>query len=102
MKVIFTLPLRLRCRGPIMTTYTVPSVMLPPLRIYYTVFFMMSIKKRQESQLTQVIPDIHFSAQRSDFNDALSQEIVRFPLQTLLHSGLDVIIFIPHSHFDSV
>lgn len=35
--------------------------------------------------LTQVVPDVHFSAQRSDFDDALAQEIVRFPLQTLLH-----------------
>lgn len=35
--------------------------------------------------LTQVVPDVHFSAQRPDFDDALAQEIIRFPLQTLLH-----------------
>lgn len=51
---------------------------------------------------TQVVPDVHFSAQRSHFNDALAQEIIRFPLQTLLHLGLDVVVLVPDAHFDSV
>lgn len=67
------------------------NLMTPPLH-----------RPRSHSVLTQVVPDVHFSAQRSDFNDALAQEIIRFPLQSLLHPRLDVVILIPHTHFDSV
>lgn len=56
----------------------------------------------KDGTLTQVVPDVHFSAQRSNFNDALAEEIVRFPFETLLHSRLDVVILIPHTHFNSV
>lgn len=52
--------------------------------------------------LTQVVPDIHLSAQRSDLNDALTQEVIRLSLQTLLYPRLDVIVFVPDTHLDSV
>lgn len=56
----------------------------------------------QDSILTQVVPDVHFSTQRSNFNYTLAQEIIRFPLETLLHPWLDIIILIPHTYFNSV
>lgn len=34
---------------------------------------------------TQVVPDVHLSTQSSDLNDALTQKVIRLPLQTLLH-----------------
>lgn len=55
-----------------------------------------------QNVLTQVVPDVHFSTQRSNFDDTLTQEIIRLPLQTLLHSGLDVIVFVPNPNFDAV
>lgn len=55
-----------------------------------------------ETRLTQVVPHVHLSAQSSDFDDALAQEIIRFPFETLFHPRLDIVILIPHTHFDSV
>ena len=52
--------------------------------------------------LTQVVPDVHLSAEGPDLDDALAQEVIRLPLQTLLHAGLDVIVLVPHTHFDPV
>lgn len=56
----------------------------------------------QEGILTKVIPDVHFSTQCPNFNYTLAQEIIRFSLETLLHPRLNVIILIPHTHFNSV
>ena len=51
---------------------------------------------------TQVVPDVHLSAQSSDLDDALAQEVVRLSLQALLYSWLDVIVFVPNSQLDTV
>lgn len=51
---------------------------------------------------TQVVPDVHLSAQSSDLNDALTQKVIGLPLQTLLHTRLDVIVFIPNPQLDTV
>lgn len=52
--------------------------------------------------LTQIIPDVHFTTECSHFNDGLSQKIIRLPFKFLLHARLDVIVFVPNAHFDSV
>lgn len=51
---------------------------------------------------TQVVPDIHLSAQRSDLYDGLTQEVVRLPFEVLLHPGLDVVVLVPHSDLDAI
>lgn len=52
--------------------------------------------------LTQIVPDIHLSAQSADLNNSLAQEVIRLSLELLLYSRLDIIIFIPHTHLDPV
>lgn len=52
--------------------------------------------------VTEVVPDVHLPAQGPDLNDGLAQEIVGFPLEALLDTGLDVIVLIPHADFDAV
>lgn len=52
--------------------------------------------------LTQVVPDVHLSAQGADLDDGLAEEVVRLPLELLLHAGLDVVVLVPHSHLDAV
>ncbi|TNN72095.1 hypothetical protein EYF80_017672 [Liparis tanakae] len=37
-----------------------------------------------------------------DLDDALAQEVVRLSLQTLLHSGLDVVVLVPDAQLDAV
>lgn len=59
----------------------------------------MSINK---TALTQVVPDVHLSTQRPDFDDTLAQEVIRLPLETLLHPRLDVVVLVPYAHFDPV
>lgn len=51
---------------------------------------------------TQVVPDVHLPAQRPDLDDALTQEVVRLPLQPLLHPGLDVVVLVPDAQLDAV
>lgn len=51
---------------------------------------------------TEIVPDVHLSAQHAHLDDGLTQEIIRFFLKVLLHSGLYIIIFIPHTDFDTV
>lgn len=53
-------------------------------------------------QLTQIVPDIHLSAQSADLDDSLTKEIIGLPLELLLHAGLDVVILIPNTHLDAV
>lgn len=53
-------------------------------------------------QLTQIVPDIHFSAQSADLDDSLTEEVIGLPLELLLHPGLDVVILIPNTHLDAV
>lgn len=53
-------------------------------------------------QLTQIIPDVHLSAQSADLDDGLTEEVVGLAFELLLHTRLNVIIFIPHSHLDAV
>lgn len=52
--------------------------------------------------LTQIVPHIHLAAQRADLDDGLTQEVVGLPLELLLHARLDVVVLVPHSHFDAV
>lgn len=60
------------------------------------------MKHTQAEKLTKVVPDIHFSAEGSDLDNALTQKVIRFPLQTLLHTRLYIVIFIPHTQFNAV
>lgn len=52
--------------------------------------------------VTEVVPDVHLPAQGPDLDDRLAQEIVRLPLEALLDTGLDVIIFVPDTDLDAV
>lgn len=52
--------------------------------------------------VTEVVPDVHLPAQGPDLNDGLAQEVVGFPLEALLDTGLDVIVLVPHTDFDAV
>lgn len=51
---------------------------------------------------TEIVPDVHLSAERADLDDGLAQEIVRFTFEMLLHPRLDVIVLVPHAHLDAV
>jgi hypothetical protein len=51
---------------------------------------------------TEIVPHVHFSAQRAHFNDSLTQEVVRLSRELLTQFALQIIVFIPHSHFDSI
>lgn len=53
-------------------------------------------------RLTQIVPDIHLSAQSADLDDRLTKEVIGLPLELLLHAGLDVVILIPNAHLDAV
>lgn len=52
--------------------------------------------------LTQVVPDVHFSAQSSNLDDGLTEEIIRLSFELLLYSGLNIIILVPYAHFDPI
>lgn len=52
--------------------------------------------------LTQIVPDIHLSAQSADLDNSLAQEVIGLSFELLLYSRLDIIIFIPHAHLDPV
>lgn len=54
------------------------------------------------SLLTQIVPDIHLSTECPNLNDGLTKEIIRLSLQSLFHSGFDVIILIPHTYLDAI
>lgn len=58
--------------------------------------------EKNKKKLTQIVPDVHLAAQRPHLDDTLAQEVVRLPLETLLHSRLDVVVLIPYTHFDPV
>lgn len=51
---------------------------------------------------TEIVPDVHLSAERADLDDGLAQEIVRFTFEMLLHPRLDVVVLVPHAHLDAV
>lgn len=53
-------------------------------------------------QHTQIVPNIHLSAERANLDDGLAQEVVGLALEVLLHPWLDVVIFIPNAHLYSV
>ena len=71
---------------------------------HYAVDVYKSQATRQALVLlhTQIVPDVHLSAQRSDLDDGLTQEVVRLPLELLLHARLDVVVLVPHAHLDAV
>lgn len=52
--------------------------------------------------LTQIVPDIHLSAQSADLDNSLAQEVIGLSFELLLYSRLDIIIFIPDAHLDPV
>lgn len=52
--------------------------------------------------LTEIIPDVHLSAQSADLDNSLTEEVVWLTLEFLFHTRLNVIILIPHSHLDAV
>lgn len=54
------------------------------------------------SFLTQIVPDIHLSTECPNLNDGLTKEIIRLSLQSLFHSGFDVIVLIPHTYLDAI
>lgn len=51
---------------------------------------------------TEIVPDVHLSAECADLDDGLAQEIVRFTFEMLLHPRLDVVVLVPHAHLDAV
>ena len=51
---------------------------------------------------TEVVPDVHFAAERPHFDDGLPEKVVRLLFEMLLHPRLDVIVLIPHSHLNPV
>lgn len=51
---------------------------------------------------TQIVPDVHFAAERAHLDDGLAQEVVRLALEMLLHPRLDVVVLVPHAHLDAV
>lgn len=53
-------------------------------------------------KLTQIVPDVHLSAQGADLDDSLTEEVVRLPLELLLHARLNVVVLVPHTHLDAV
>lgn len=52
--------------------------------------------------LTQVVPDVHFTAQSSYLDDGLTEEVVRLTFELLLYSGLNIVVLVPHAHFDPI
>lgn len=52
--------------------------------------------------VTEVVPDVHLPAQGPDLNDCLAQKVVGLPLEALLDTGLNVVIFIPDADLDAV
>lgn len=54
------------------------------------------------SPLFQVVPNVHFTGQSSNFDYGLAQEVIGFASQFLPQFGLEVVVFIPHSHFYSI
>lgn len=57
---------------------------------------------RSRLRLTQVVPDVHLSAQSPHFNDGLTQEVVALAFEPLLDPRFDVVVFVPHADLDSV
>lgn len=53
-------------------------------------------------QLTQIVPDVHLSTQSSDLDDGLAKKVIGLPLEFLLHTRLNVVVLIPHTHLDAV
>lgn len=53
-------------------------------------------------QLTQIVPDVHLSAQSADLDDSLTKEVIWLPLELLLHTRLYIVVLIPNSHLDAV
>lgn len=78
------------------------SPVLPALTSTSTGIFHLAYLSGRGRSHTQVVPDVHLSTQSPDFNDALAQKVIGFPLQTLLHPGLDVIVFIPDPQLDAI
>ncbi len=65
-------------------------------------FFLLCIYVINAWLLTQVVPDVHFTAQSSNLNDSLTEEIIRLSFELLLYSGLNIIILVPNAHFDPI
>lgn len=54
------------------------------------------------NQLTQIVPDVHLSAESADLDDSLTEEVIWLPLELLLHTRFDVVVLVPYSHLDAV
>jgi len=63
---------------------------------------LMSAWPRETVQLTQIVPDVHLSAQSADLDDGLAEEVVRLPFELLLYARLNVVVLVPHAHLDAV
>lgn len=53
-------------------------------------------------KLTQVVPNVHLSAQSAHFNNGLTQEVITLTFEPLFHTRLDVVILVPHTNLDAV
>jgi len=48
-----------------------------------------------EMALTEVIPDVHLSAQSAHFNDRLAQKVVRLARELRPQFSFEIVVFIP-------
>lgn len=53
-------------------------------------------------KLTQVVPNVHLSAQSAHFNNGLTQEVITLTLEPLFYTRLDVVVLVPHTNLDAV
>ena len=52
------------------------------------------------ARLTEVVPDVHLSAQRSHFDDLLAQKVVRLARELGAQSSLEVVVLVPEQRDD--
>ena len=52
--------------------------------------------------LLQVVPHVHFARKSPHLDDGLAEKVVRLAGKLLPHFRLEVVIFVPHAHFDPI
>jgi len=58
---------------------------------------LLSQSTARHGRLTKVIPDVHLSAQRSHFDDLLTEEIVRFSRELGAKPRFEIVVFVPET-----
>jgi len=52
------------------------------------------------ARLTEVVPDVHLSTQRSHFDDLLAKKVVRLARELGAQSSLEVVVLVPEQRDD--